>query len=435
MSVQKLTAIIAGGGPVGLTMALGLARANIDFIVLERRDKVVVAEGSDMTILPMTMRAVDQMNLREALSALWSPITEVSRIDHGGRGMGSFHVPGVTWGSTGYYPSFLSRENLLKTLLATLPEQTHSRIYTGKAISDIRESEDGVTVSCKDGTSYSGTFVIGADGAHSVVRQRMRDLALEAGSPNVNEANPFVTTYQALWVRFPTSKLAGRSIQAGAASETHGFGVATQLFVGGDTATVGVYKKLPAQKRNSARYNEKDEAAVIEEIGDLPMLKAEGGKPDFCLRDVYEARLGAGLVDLEEGVLPHWSWGGRVVLVGDAAHKFTPSMGSGLNFGMLDSVVLANRLHALSKEARGDGQRWWDRASLARAFEEYQKERYEVVREGCQASSGHTAMSTWANLGLRLFDQYLMPSPLFQWFLGKRMVFKARSMGFVGFEF
>lgn len=97
MDVQKPTAIIVGGGPVGLTMALGLARANIDFIVLERRDKVVVAEGSDMTILPMTMRAVDQMNLREPLSALWSPITEVSRIDHAGRAMGSFRVFDILW--------------------------------------------------------------------------------------------------------------------------------------------------------------------------------------------------------------------------------------------------------------------------------------------------------------------------------------------------
>lgn len=328
---------------------------------------------------------------------------------------------------------------MLKTLLEALPERARNQIYTGKKISGIHESGDGVTVSCKDGTSYSGTFVIGADGAHSIVRSCMRDLALEAGTPDVNEANPFVTTYQALWVRFPTSILSGRGIQSGSATETHGFGAATQLFVGDETSTTGVYKKLPASKRNSARYDEKDEAELIEEIGDLMLLKGDGarGQPDFCLRDAYEARLASGLVDLEEGVLPHWSWGGRVVLVGDAAHKFTPSMGSGLNFGMLDAVVLANRLHALSKEARDDGdcQRWWDQASLSRAFEAYQKERYEVVVDGCQQSSGATAMSTWASLGLRLLDQYLMPNPLVQWLLGKRMELKLRSMGFVGFEF
>lgn len=43
----------------------------------------------------------------------------------------------------------------------------------GKRVSRIDHSQNGVVVKCKDGTSYEGSVVIGADGCHSTVRQEM----------------------------------------------------------------------------------------------------------------------------------------------------------------------------------------------------------------------------------------------------------------------
>ncbi|KAF5499209.1 FAD-dependent monooxygenase sdnN [Colletotrichum fructicola] len=338
MDHLRTTAIIVGGGPVGLTAALALTRASIDFILLERRKEVVVEEGSDMTILPMTMRVIDQMNLSDPLSRIWNPVSGISRIDHKGRGIGEFRVFQYLRKSTGHYPYVLSRKNLLNTLYEALPEDAQSRIFTSKTITGIHNSPDSVTVSCTDGSKYSGSFIIGADGAYSAVRTQMRNLALDSGVLSVNEVNPFTTTYQALWIRFPTERLP--SCKPGSATETHGSGIATQLFVGEKTATAGIYRKLPRPTRTSTRYSEKDEAALVEEYGHLPLLERTGSDTPVCLKDAYEARLGSGLVDLEEGVLQHWSWNGRIVLVGDAAHKFTPSTGSGVNFGMIDTVVL-----------------------------------------------------------------------------------------------
>ena len=92
MNTRQPTAIIVGGGPVGLMVALGLTRAKFDFIILEQRQNVVIEEGSDMTLLPMTMHALDQMDLVKPLSRIWKPVSEIERIDHHGRGMGEMRI-------------------------------------------------------------------------------------------------------------------------------------------------------------------------------------------------------------------------------------------------------------------------------------------------------------------------------------------------------
>ena len=92
MDLRKPKAIIVGGGPVGLVAAIGCTRANIDFVLLERRDSVAVEAGSDMTLLPMTMRSLQQMDLLKPLSKVWNPVSEIERIDHSGRTMGELGI-------------------------------------------------------------------------------------------------------------------------------------------------------------------------------------------------------------------------------------------------------------------------------------------------------------------------------------------------------
>jgi 2-polyprenyl-6-methoxyphenol hydroxylase-like FAD-dependent oxidoreductase len=330
--------------------------------------------------------------------------------------------------STGYYPSVVSRRDLLETLHRALPKHAQEKVLTGKKLSEIQATPNGVTVSCTDGTAYNGAFVIGADGAYSAVRKFMRELAMDAGS-DANEAEPFLTTYQALWIRFPVSRLP--ACKPGSATETHGSGIATQLFVGEDTATVGVYRRLPIPTKRPLRYDEKDQAALVEEWGHLPLLKNGA----VSLKDAYEARTGSGLVGLEEGVLPHWSWDGRVVLVGDAAHKFTPSTGSGLNYGIIDAVFLMNELHALSRTDADDDQPPWQQSALSGAFQTYQEKRQEDVTAGCKQASGATAVATWTNVGLKLLDQYVLPNSMVQWLIGCSIASKARAAKPLRFDF
>ncbi|KEY63863.1 hypothetical protein S7711_10055 [Stachybotrys chartarum IBT 7711] len=360
--------------PIGLTAAHALTRAGIDFIVLERRDNVVVDAGSNFVLNPEGLRAIAQLNLLDKLEKV-----------------------------TSAYPRVLSRHDLTQVLFESLPTEAKAKIFTKKKVSNVESTADGMTVSCKDGTSYTGSLVIAADGAHSIVRQSMRMLALESGSSDVNEERPFLATYRALWIRFSTT--ACPSLAPGAASETHRPGASTQLFVGQHTGVIDLYERLENPTTERVWYTQEDQDACIKKWGFLPLTEGSG----FTLGDAYEKRTQSGLVSLEEGVVEHWSWG-RVVLVGDAAHKFTPSTGAGCNHGICDVVALANALNKGIDACASspDPHAAPTEAQIGTALKAYRNRRYAAVVDGCAASGRATALSTWATGVHRFIDRWVL---------------------------
>lgn len=281
----------------------------------------------------------------------------------------------------------------MQVLYNSLPDEGKAKTHANKKVSNIKKTENGVIVDCADGSSYEGCMVIGADGAYSVVRRYMRLLALEHDAPEslvTNEEKPFLTSYRCFWIRFPV--LPG--INVGDATETHGPLLATQFFVGEDSAVVGIYEKLEEPTRDPTRHTLADEEPFMERWGHLPLTK--GGR--LTLRQAYDQRLQAGFINLEEGVVKNWSWNGRMVLAGDAAHKFTPSTGSGCNEGIIDIVVLANQL----KNVFSSGVPSPDK--LTAAFNQYQDARYDLATLGCKIASNTTAVATWSNFLFKFLD-------------------------------
>lgn len=290
-----------------------------------------------------------------------------------------------------------------------------------------------MVVNCVDGTTYAGSIIIAADGAHSLVRDRMRALALEAGSSAVNDEKPFLTTYRALWLRFPTSISSG--LHVGATCETHGHNLATQLFAGQDTAVIGVYERLDKPTRERIRFTESDQDELIEHWGDLPLLR----DAKLTLRQAYHAKIQSGLVSLEEGVVQHWSWDGRIVLAGDAAHKFTPSTAAGCNNGIIDVVALVNELHTVIEEVHAASKDYPEavpsRAQMASAFNKYQVSRYEAVANGRKLAGNVTAMATWQTGVHKFLDRSIFSVQALQRFMAGHEASKiAQSPVFDFFE-
>ncbi|KAI1071691.1 hypothetical protein LB507_005341 [Fusarium sp. FIESC RH6] len=396
MPSKGFKAIVVGGGPVGLTAAHALSRANIDFVLLERRSSPVIDAGSNLVLNPMGLRALDQLGLGSSLEEVSSTLGLVKRQDHQGRDIGDAYWFILFNKLLGTYPRVVSRQDLTKVLYESLPSSTKAKILTDKKVSDIVPTETGVQVSCNDGTSYQGSIVIGTDGAHSYVREKMRELALKDDPEHANEEKPFLTTFRALWLRMPT-KFA--QIEEGVTCETHGPGAATQFFSGEESTVMGLYEKLDTPTRDRVRHTEADQVALVERWGHIPL--APGGK--LTLKDAFNARTQSGLVSLEEGVVKNWSWGGRVVLAGDSAHKFTPSLGAGCNNGIIDVVALVNQLYGLRQQAPSPTH-----AQLAAAFKTYQDSRMAPVIEACRTSGNATANATWQSGVFKFIDKYVM---------------------------
>lgn len=88
MPTQGFKVIVVGGGPVGLTAAHALSRANIDFVLLERRSSTVIEAGSNLVLNPTGLRALHQLGLGSALEEVSSSLSLIKRQDHEGRDIG-----------------------------------------------------------------------------------------------------------------------------------------------------------------------------------------------------------------------------------------------------------------------------------------------------------------------------------------------------------
>ncbi|KAK0742923.1 hypothetical protein B0T18DRAFT_439030 [Schizothecium vesticola] len=402
MSSKNIKVIIVGGGPVGLTAAHALSRAGIDFVLLESRPSVVIDAGSNLVLNPIGLRILGEMGLLETLNNVSSPLGKVQRFDHDGHDLGDINFF-VRWKENhGLAPRVISRHDLTSVLYTTLPTAAQSSLHANKKVSSVNTTPDSITAYCTDGTSYTGTLLIGADGAHSRIRSFMN-----AAEPTAtdNDANPFLTTYRALWIRFPT---AADLLPAGVATETHGPDCAIQTFSGAETSVIGLYERLPAPTRDRLRFTAADEAAIVGRWGYLPISR------ELTVADAYATRVQAGLVSLEEGVVADWS-GDRTVLVGDAAHKFTPSTGAGCNNGIVDVVVLVNELRRAM-----DGGAEMDVQDIRAACRAYQAERYESVVRGCEFSGRVTGTATWGTGMARLVDKHVMSIQRLQRFMMDR---------------
>ncbi|KAL1890881.1 hypothetical protein Sste5346_008022 [Sporothrix stenoceras] len=71
----KFRAVIVGGGPVGLCLAHAFTLANIDYVLLEKRDTPVEPSGFSVTLWSHTVRILDQLGLLQEGNAIAHQLT------------------------------------------------------------------------------------------------------------------------------------------------------------------------------------------------------------------------------------------------------------------------------------------------------------------------------------------------------------------------
>lgn len=70
MATNTFKVIIVGGGPVGLFAAHAFRSADIDFVLLERRENITIDVGACLVLTPATLRVFHQLGLLDQVLSI-----------------------------------------------------------------------------------------------------------------------------------------------------------------------------------------------------------------------------------------------------------------------------------------------------------------------------------------------------------------------------
>ncbi|ETS86178.1 hypothetical protein PFICI_00006 [Pestalotiopsis fici W106-1] len=374
--------IVVGAGPAGLSLAHALSLAKIDFVVLERRETVSMDSGASLVLAPTTLRVMEQFGLLDKLLALGGELKSNKTLDVRGNELGHSEAVQLMRKNHGTAPIAFHRAHLIDAIHDGLSAEAKSKIITGKRISDIISDDNGAVVHCEDGTSYEGDIVIGADGVHSQVRRIMRKMAVAGGrEADWDPEVPYTSEYRCLWCSFP--------------HPDSGLGYDTQdrdrsvMYLGGvERSWIFLYERLPQKTRERASYSDRDVDDMAARFAEYPVTEK------LKVKDCYAMKITAGMSNLEEGILKHWSYG-RIALVGDACHKFTPNAGLGFNNGMQDLVALCNGIYKGVQASPNDSK--LDMPTVHSIFASYQAARKSEIQAQFAQSTHTTRMQAWSS--------------------------------------
>lgn len=301
--------------------------------------------------------------------------------------------------SFGLEPVAFHRADRVRALLESLPKSIREKYFLGHKVVDIATSETGVVVTCANGKTFSGSMVLGPDGVHSQTRKVMHKLSSESRfSAYRNQEPPFSASYRCLWSNIP------RPCEAGQASDTQSKDRSIMWIVGRERAWIFLYEKLPQPTSDSKRYTKAEMDEFAASFANWPVTES------LKIKDVYNSST-ADMSNLEEGVFEHWSLG-RIVLAGDACHKFTPNAGLGYTNGIQDIALLGNLLHNVVRLSPNSEIIEHD---LEEIFKEYQAVWKEKLKFDWNISSITTRGHAWANPVFWFFFRFLMPLYVIQW--------------------
>jgi 5-methylphenazine-1-carboxylate 1-monooxygenase len=346
-----MKAIIAGGGVGGLVTALMLHARGIDCEVFEQADTIREL-GVGINTLPHAIKELADLGLLDRLDAVAIRTYELFYTNRFGQEI--WREPRGL--DAGYdIPQFSIHRGRLQGVIyqAVRARLGESRIHMNCRLGSFSEDEGGVTAYFFDRAgahrfTARGDVLIGADGIHSVVREKLYPAE---GPPTWNGLMLWRGAHD--WPAF----LTGRSM----------------VVAGGLAAKLVIYPIAEGSRADKRLTN----WAVIGRVGDgtTPITHkndwSRPGRFQDLMPHVQRFRIpfvdGRALIEAtpefweypmcDREPLPRWSFG-RVTLLGDAAHPMYPVGSNGASQAILDARCLADRLkdadnpvHALALRA------------------------------------------------------------------------------------
>jgi 2-polyprenyl-6-methoxyphenol hydroxylase-like FAD-dependent oxidoreductase len=337
--------VVVGAGPTGLAVACGLRAAGVAVKVLDG------AAGPAMTsralgLQPRGVEVLDRLGALGDLPERALPINKVI-VTVESRELARLQVGSAMQrlgGRTGLIISQAEIEAELRKRLAELG----GTIEWGHRVTGLAPRTDGVSVRLDDDSEIEAGWVIGADGAHSVVRN-------------------------ALDVRFPGVPLVEQFLLADVHADLDRPRDAASVWIRGTQLLAAfplpddIWRLMAPAPTQFGDQPQQDK--IVDFLG--ARLRAEAGGTIGTVEWTSSFRIQRRLADTYRR--------GRVLLAGDAAHIHSPLGGQGMNTGIGDAENVAWKL-ALVIDGRADDS----------LLDTYDAERRPIAEDVLESTSGLT---------------------------------------------
>lgn len=362
--MRHFPVVIAGGGPVGMTLALALSQLGVRCLLAERNDTTTRHPKMDITNA-RSMELFRRLGVAEALRAVAVPeannfdvawITtlsghELHRFRYDGAARWQQRIAATNDGSMPREaPMRVSQVAIEPVLQRAVLEEPHVEAHWGLGFEDAVQDAEGVTVTLRrqeDGATEQlrCDYLAGCDGGGSLVR-KVLGIALEGRA--------------AVMPRFMTHfRSDAREVLQRWGATWHYQSAFATLIAQDDRDTWTLQSRFPP-------------GATPESVDPASLLRAFAGC-DFPFEILVANHWTPHLLVAE-------SYGrGRIWLAGDAAHQYIPTGGYGMNTGIGDAVDLAWKLAAMLHGFGGP-----------HLLPAYDAERRPVGRRNRDASARHT---------------------------------------------
>jgi 3-(3-hydroxy-phenyl)propionate hydroxylase len=317
MITSEKPILIAGAGPVGLSLALALARAGIPAEVFEA-DAELNSQIRASTFHPKTLELFQQWGVADALIQQGYKVDRLQYWEREPRRLiADFDYKAIAQDTP--YPFRLQcpqhiATRLLKPAVEASPT---AKVHMGHRLVDF--TDQGTHISARFATEKGivereGAYLCGADGTHSMVRKQ-----LGIGFQGKTYEDRFLLIGNDL----KTSDLLPDAAQV------------CYIF---DPQEWVIILNLPDIVRIVFRMqNDEDETVALREENLRGRIQSFfGAVPPFTIKTIQLYRVHQRVADTFRV--------GRAVLVGDAAHNNNPSGGMGMNSGIHDAAALTSAL-------------------------------------------------------------------------------------------
>jgi 2-polyprenyl-6-methoxyphenol hydroxylase-like FAD-dependent oxidoreductase len=352
---EEVEVLVVGAGPAGLTAAATLRRYGVEVLVVERKQRVsahpraTVASTRSMELL-RSWGLEDEIKAGGLPEVEWLARVSETLADVDGGELATLGLPtGEQAGVLSPTAPLCVPQNHTETVLLAHARSLGAEVAFGQEVVRVDMADESAELLIRDGDrtrAVSARYLIGADGARSIVRSA---LGIEMVGPGEGDSASVSVAFSApLWDLvgepryglYPIVRpdISGVFVPSGRGDEWV-FGIGEELVTGLD---------------------EEEMKRVIRTAAGVPGLEPR----------IHEIRTFSFAGEIAERFADR-----SVFLVGDAAHRVTPRGGTGMNTAIADGHDLGWKLGWVLAE-------WADKDLL----ESYEEERRPVAAHNVERS-------------------------------------------------